>query len=396
MNTKSIEKNFLLCAALSGALFLWSCGGSGGGGSSGSSTPTGTVNVQLTDSPACGFNSVNITVDHVEISADGNSWTTIPVDSAVGRIDLLSLTNGVLVTLGQTPLPAGTYQQVRLVLKENGSAAPWANSVVITGATSETALKTPSAQQSGYKIIGPFTVQEGKLTDLVLDFDACKSVVVAGKSGQYLLKPVVTAIAKDASGSISGTTVANSQVLAEQQSTSGPVVVKGTVADSTGAFTLAFMESGSNVDVVVVPPPTAMRATAIVQNVPVATGAATSIGNINPATSTINTVSGTVTEKSTGSAIAANLVAEQTITGTNRTYVVTSTVTDTGPYSIPLAASGPWVGTFGSLPILLIQDIAVADVGVYSITATDALGYSSTQQTNVSTGPASVNFNLGP
>ena len=36
------------------------------------------------------------------------------------RIDLLDLTNGVLAELGQTPLPAGQYTQVRLVLRPNG------------------------------------------------------------------------------------------------------------------------------------------------------------------------------------------------------------------------------------------------------------------------------------
>ena len=34
----------------------------------------------------------------------------------------------------------------------------------------------------------------------MLDFDACKSVVKAGNSGQYLLKPVITMIPADADG----------------------------------------------------------------------------------------------------------------------------------------------------------------------------------------------------
>ena len=176
--------------------------------------------------------------------------------------------------------------------------------------------------------------------------------MVAGKSGQYLLKPVVTAIARDVSGSISGKTLTNSRVSAQQQSTSGPVVVKGTVADSTGAFTLAFMESGSTVDVVVVPPPTDGRAAVIVQNVQSLQAPRTNIGDINQAASTIQMVSGTVTIKATGSSVAANLEVEQTVTSTNRTYVITSTITDTGPYSISLAASGPWLGTYSTaLPI---------------------------------------------
>lgn len=77
--------------------------------------------------------------------------------SSPQKIDLLSLTNGVLADLGQTALPAGQYQQVRLLLAQN-QGNTLANSIVPTGG-SEQPLDTPSATQSGYKIIRPFTVQ---------------------------------------------------------------------------------------------------------------------------------------------------------------------------------------------------------------------------------------------
>ena len=57
-------------------------------------------------------------------------------------------------------------------------------------------LTTPSAQQSGLKLNAkPFDVAEGQTVELVLDFDAARSVVRAGNSGKYLLKPVITVIA---------------------------------------------------------------------------------------------------------------------------------------------------------------------------------------------------------
>src|SRR6266436_3687502 len=108
----------LACVATVAAGLLAGCGGGGG-------TSTGTANVLLTDSPSCGYDHVYVTVDHVEISSDGNSWTSVPVSASLGRIDLLSLNNGTLVSLGQTPLTAGTYQQVRLVLAANGNTAPY-------------------------------------------------------------------------------------------------------------------------------------------------------------------------------------------------------------------------------------------------------------------------------
>ncbi|MGA9992294.1 MAG: DUF4382 domain-containing protein, partial [Thiobacillaceae bacterium] len=369
-----------------------------------------TVRVQLTDAPACGYDHVYITVDHVEISSDGNKWTTIPVSSALGRIDLLNLTNGALLSLGVAPLSAGTYQQVRLVLKANGNSTPWANSLVLSPPAPDTEipLKTPSAQQSGYKIVGPFTVQAGTQADLVLEFNACKSIVVAGNSGQYLLKPVVRAMAQVVSGSISGTAIPSSAVYAEQQSNSGPVIVTGTVADpTTGVFTLSpILESsvGGNVDVVIVPPPptsgTDGFATEIVQDVPVTAGATTDLGSFTAEASTINTASGTV--QVSGSPGAANLVADQTVTNppnTARIYEISATATTTGSYSIPLAASGPWAGPYNSttLPIALTQDTSSTEAGMYNVTATDAAGTSATQPADVSNGSATgIDFALTP
>jgi Domain of unknown function (DUF4382) len=391
---------FPLCLfALSIFVSLVSCSGGGSG-------TMGTANILLTDSPACGYQNVFVTVDHVEISTDGNSWTIVPVSSGVQQpIDLLNLTNGTLQSLGEAPLVAGTYNQLRLVLKANGSSAPWANSLVLTSNPSIIPLSTPSSQQSGYKIKGPFTVQAGTLADLVIDFNACKSIVVAGQSGKYLLKPVVAATAMVVSGSITGTTVPSSQVYAEQQSSTGPIIVIGSVADSiTGAFTLSPIlesSSGGTVDVVVVSPtsgvpPVPGYATDIVQGVPVTAGGVTPLGTITPATSMINAASGTVTVA--GSLGAANLVADQTVTSTARTYEIASTLTiTTGSYSISLAVSGPWLGTFNStLPITFTEDTAPADVGRYSITATDAAGTVLTQPANVSAGSDIVNFTMSP
>lgn len=377
-------------SALGMAALVTACGGSGGG------NPTGTLNMMLTDAPACGYDHVYVTVDHVEISADNSSWTTVPVNANLGRIDLLSLRNGTLLPLGSAPLNAGSYQQVRLVLAANGNTAPWANAAVLSGATTETELKTPSGQQSGYKIVGPFTVQAGTMADLVLDFNACKSIVVAGASGGYLLKPVVSAVTQVVSGAITGSTLPGAQVYAEQQSSAGPVIVTGTVADaSTGAFTLSPIlqsSTGGTVDVVIVPPPpatgTAGYATDIVQNVPITAGASTALGTITPVASTLNTVSGVV--RMTGLPVPANVVASQSISSTARSYELLATATTTGAYSLPLAASGPWLATYSlPLPLTFAAVTASSDVGVYSIAATDANGVSATVSANVSAGSVS-------
>jgi hypothetical protein len=396
-STRSRAALTLACAGLGATALIAGCGG---GGSSG--TSTGTANVMLADSPACGYAHVYVTVDHVEISSDGNGWTTIPVKSSVPQpIDLVSLNNGAVLPLGAATLSAGTYRQVRLVLKANGSSL-YANSVVLSGTTAEIPLTTPSGQQSGYKILGPFTVPAGAQAGLVLDFNACKSIVMAGNSGEYLLKPVVTATATVAIGSISGITTAGSTVYAEQpSSTGGPVIVTGTTADSTGTFTLSpILDSrmGGDVDVVIVPPAptsgTAGHATYLVQDVQVNAGGTTSIGTLVPAASAVNTATVTVTVS--GLPAAANLVADQTVTNTvaltTRVYEIPAAVNplNSGVYSVPLAASGPYVKTYSAASFA--QD--TTDAGMYSITATDAAGPSAPQQTNVSAGPVSLSITL--
>ncbi|KJK24245.1 lipoprotein [Burkholderiaceae bacterium 16] len=390
--------------ALSSALALAACGGGGDGSSNSNTTSssTGTLSVSMTDAPACGFDHVFVTVDKVRVHTDpnadtnGTGWVDVTVSPA-RRIDLLSLTNGVLTTLGQTPLPAGTYQQIRLVLVANGAGA-LANSVVPTGAA-EQALDTPSAVQSGIKINRPFTVAPDTLTDLVLDFDACKSIVTRGNK-TYGLKPVVTALPTVVSGAVTGVVASapGAQVFAERNG----VVVKATVADASGNFTLSPIEQSStagNVDVVVVPTSATGRGTGIVRGVPVvargSTAVATAAAPLSLPASTFGRVSGTITPTT-----AAGTVRALQQTG-GATFEIAATVaaSDSGAYSLfltqpALPLAGPAVGTYqtplpaGGIP--LTQDGTVA--GKYSIQATSASGSVITQPVTVTTTGVSQNF----
>ena len=193
MKLKSIFDSARLFS-LFGALALTGCGG-GGGGISGTGATEGTVIFLITDAPACGYDAVNVTIDKLRVHASSDAadsdagWYEVPV--VPKRLDLLTLSNGVVQALGQVSLPAGRYTQLRLVLAQNGRDAPWANSVVPTGGR-ETALTTPSAQQSGLKLNVGLDVPAGQALDVVIDFDACQSVVKRGNSGQYNLKPKLT------------------------------------------------------------------------------------------------------------------------------------------------------------------------------------------------------------
>src|SRR5574341_482636 len=246
------------------------CGGSGDGGGG---TGTGTASVSMTDAPACGYDQVNVTVNKVRIhqsdTADDNTpgWTDIKLNPA-RKINLLDLNdptqpNFALLMLGQTPLVAGHYTQLRLVLVPNNGSSPPNNSVVLSGIPGEIALDTPSGIQSGIKLIHQFTVDSGQRVDLLLDFDACKSIVQTG-NGTYKLKQVIKVIPPVLNG-INGfveKTLPNVVVSAQQN---GNIVRATMLNTQTGEFFLAHLAPG-NYDVVLTAD---NHATAIITGVPV-------------------------------------------------------------------------------------------------------------------------------
>ena len=213
----------------------------------------GVLAVSLTDGPACGFDEVNVTVSNVRVhqsgSADtkGGGWTDITLNPP-RKINLLDLNdptqpNFALESLGETPLAAGHYTQLRLGLVSNTGNQPLANSVVLSGTTTEIALDTPSGIQTGIKLIHQFQVSPGQRTDLLLDFDACKSIVQTG-SNIYKLQPVIKVIPTPLNG-INGfldKTLPNVIVSAQQ---TGEIVRKTVMNTQTGEFFLGHLDPGT-------------------------------------------------------------------------------------------------------------------------------------------------------
>ena len=331
-------------------------------------------------------------------------WSDIALSPA-RKIDLLSLNNGALFNLGETPLEAGHYTQLRLVLDPN-TGAGLSNSVVPTGGV-ETALITPSAVQSGIKLVNQFDVAAGERVDLLLDFDACKSVVKRG-NGTYALKPVIKVIPfvpNGIKGFIDLALLGSDVMVSAQQ---GGVIMQSTAPNAqTGEFFLARLAAG-NYDVVV----TANgRATAVIAAVPVAS--ATSIvnvsNNVTPITmpvSAANNVSGTALLNPTSSTEVAYVAAKQTF-GTAPTVTVKfvaadDSTTTLGAYALSLPVGAPLFGTYSAtLPIALLAQtdaVATPDVaGRYTVEAS-ATGYQtqSVSGVNISAASVSQNFTLVP
>jgi hypothetical protein len=288
--TRAVRAATLAVAAIASAC--------GGGGSS--SSDNGTLRLALTDAPACGYDHVYVTVQKVRVhksaSAGDNEagWSEVVLNPAQ-RVDLLSLTNGVLADLGQTALPAGRYTQMRLVLAANDAGNPLANAIVPTGG-SETALTTPSGAQSGLKMNVGIDVAANQLADFVLDFDACKSFVKLGSTNRFLLKPVIRVSPRVTTGMavvgyVAPARVASTTMVSVQ---ANGVVVKSTPPDSTGRFMLYPVDVGTY-DLVVTAKD---RATATITGVPVTETAFTTINlssaPIDPPASGMHTASGTV------------------------------------------------------------------------------------------------------
>ena len=335
----------------------------------------GTLRVALTDAPACGYEAVNVTVQKLRVHQSASAseadpgWSEIVLTPAQ-RIDLLTLQNGVLAELGQTPLPAGKYTQLRLVLGANDSAAPLANSVLPTGGV-ERALDTPSAQQSGLKMNVDLDVGANQMLDLVLDFNACKSVVKAGNSGKYLLKPVVSVVPRFVSGAagVVDTSLANGSTMVSLQQSG--LIVKATAPSSTGSFLLQPVSPGTY-DLVITAPG---QATLVVTDVVVASGLVTPVNSATtpfPLTpSDSGTADGTITTATLP--VDATVDAHQTLSG-GHSIVVGGAVADatTGDYGIALPVAAPVVASYVAAPGTLgfAADAAVA--GKYNLYATSA------------------------
>jgi len=279
----------LAAAAIFGiAGILVSCSG----GSSNMVSGMGTVNVSMSDPPSCmppngQFTHVYVTVRsvqaHISTTADDNSsgWQELApqLASAPMQIDLFSKpqTTCILAQLGSASIPAGSYQQIRLLLVSNttaASAGPSTNAcagngfncVVLEDTTihelllssqANTGLKIPPGQIVG----GPLQVTAGQSVDLNIDFNACASIVPQG-NGQFRLKPTLTAgqvsanntgISGKVVDSLTNVAIAGNVQVAIEQPGSGGVdrIVMQAVADSNGNFNFCPLPTGT-FDIVVV------------------------------------------------------------------------------------------------------------------------------------------------
>ena len=395
------------------AVAIISCGG---GNTSMQSPMMGTVNVSVSDPPTCAapagaaamppgtFSSVWVTITsvkaHISATADANSagWQELApqLNSAPMQVDLLHLPasgNGVqclLQQLGSASLPAGDYQQIRLILLANAatSTPPAANNCASLGnvfncvvdgsgphtldlsSEATTGLKIPPGQIMG----GPLHVAAGQSVDLNIDFNTCASIIQEG-NGSFRLKPTLTAgvVSPNMTGisgqivdSVTSQPVAGAMVTLQAADMSGTDRIAMQVqTDSAGHFGFCPLPAGAVFDVVIdaitssgtaydativlnVTGGTNLGAVPLVAETPAMAGASTGPGTIK---GTVTAINGT-----TGASIDAAISALQTVTvsSTSRTFTmplfpnsVSSLQITSGGTSCPTGApSGAFCGSY--------------------------------------------------
>ncbi|WP_052184244.1 DUF4382 domain-containing protein [Psychroserpens sp. Hel_I_66] len=257
MNTLTIFTFFIFCLVLTGC-----------NDDDSSSTVQGTskLTVRLVDEPG-DFEHVYIDIVDVLVKVNNDSeddnWQSLEAINT-GIYDLLELTGGINVLLAdEYTIPSGTLNQIRLVLGNN-------NTVVIDGISQE--LTTPSAQQSGLKIQVNETLEPDFEYVFWLDFNVDESIVIAGSSGNIILKPVIRASAEISTGIISGT-IAPSDVQTLVSVNVGSEVIS-TYADIDGNYVLVGVPAG-NYDVTFTPDIDSGLLPTVVEDVEVVVGQTT-------------------------------------------------------------------------------------------------------------------------
>lgn len=182
------QRLFVMMLVLVASLFFYNC--------SNETSNSARVQVLLVDAPG-DYEEVNIDLKDILINRTGEEagWESIG-NVQQGTYNLLEFTGGSEALIADSEIPAGEIKQIHLLLGPE-------NTLVLKGGET-VKLDTPSALQSGLKLKFNTTLVGGITYTIILDFDADKSIVKAGNSGKYNLKPVIRVNTEAASGAITG------------------------------------------------------------------------------------------------------------------------------------------------------------------------------------------------
>ena len=226
LNFTTMKKIILALTVVVSTLVFYSCN------SDSSESGSYTYKVRMTDAPGP-YTEVNVDIQAVEIT--GGNGQTVTLNTTAGIYNLLDFTNGVDTLIATSTLTDSRVNQIRLILGPN-------NTIVADGVTYP--LSTPSAEQSGLKLLVNQTLQADIDNNILIDFDANASVVQTG-NGTYKLKPVLRTIVTAISGNITGsiTPVGTLAAVSATSTTTGLVYTSN--VDAEGNFQISGLPPGT-------------------------------------------------------------------------------------------------------------------------------------------------------
>ncbi len=366
-----------------GTLFLLAALVAGGSACSSGGNGSGRLDLSLSDASTDLYRTVYVTIGEVRVHLSQEPADTFSTIASPNKtIDLLALANGVRQELGLVELIPGHYDQMRLVLgtvPDNGvnilsQSHPYANYVIDTS-NQYHELKVPSGLQTGVKIVQGFDIMDNGTTELVLDFDASRSVVVAGRSGNYLLKPTIQVLDLTSAAIVSGTVttaadqtgIAGALVSAQVYNAAASdakdqvVVMASTLTDPVGAYKI-FIYGGTYEFVAVKDGYAPGVVDKAIEN------GATDTQNFALAAATTGTLTGTIMIPGASAETFATVSVRQSVTIGAKTFMVevaSENIGDGGTYSeaLPAGAYTVVVSTSG-------KTTQMADVTVTTATTT--------------------------
>ncbi len=225
------RKLALLLSLAAGAVLLAACDNTPTGPGGRIPKTSAVLTVQLTDAPG-DLAQAWVKIQKIVLSkavgepdtlADSATVVTI-VPASDEWVNLLALTGGVADSVATDTVPAGSFRRVQLyvcemyIVTKSGEVIATPDAVLPDSVEASTAerLKLTSQCHSGFKVNMPgdsLGLTAGAAQTLMLDFDAGRSFVhQAGKSGQWIVTPVLQGALKAQASAIKGTVVVDTTV----------------------------------------------------------------------------------------------------------------------------------------------------------------------------------------
>lgn len=194
---------FLAILALALIVPTSACDDSGGG------AETARLSLMLTDEEG-DFTQAQVVIDRIELVGGGQP---LVLRDDPFPANLLELANDVATMVADYPVPARSYNELRLIIpqaciaveQEGGSEKVYASGGFAACGQPDGTLTIPSLPQTGIKVNlpGGLLEVEGEQKILLLDFDVSQSFgPEAGASGGWIMHPVIRADDITFSGSL--------------------------------------------------------------------------------------------------------------------------------------------------------------------------------------------------